>query len=423
MGRAWVWAGLAVVCAACDGRAETDVDGGARQDAGDAAADAASLEDGGAATCLEQLAERRVALDPMGPLTQIHPEVLFDGEAIWVVYSRPEPGGGNFDVWATRRACDGSVLVAPFLVSADPAGNDVDPSIAASGETLLIAWVTDDGSGGMGNLQIRSRTFARDGAPRDATDRTLRTSFEGAPVLDSHLGAALVARPGGGFVLAGTRAVPDRLRFSVYAQDLGLDGALEAEAREPAPEVLVSHTSAAIAIDAAGGRWLVFDRAPDDGATHVRLDRLDGSESAPVEEGLASSGGADALAHAGAVHVAYAGEVAGEVDVRIVDATRPLAERVARVIGERGRVEHSPRLAGGGDAVAVAYFRQVRGFSNDLFVASVTDPDLAPVLVDTPVPAYAPAITHVLGDYWFVSYAIGDSPSFRLVGRFVRLAR
>ena len=71
--------------------------------------------------------------------------------------------------------------------------------------------------------------------------------------------------------------------------------------------------------------------------------------------------------------------------------------------------------------MAVAYFRQVRGFTNELLVASVTDDAVTPVVLETEVPAYQPAITHVMGRFWFVSYAIGESPDFRLVGRFVEL--
>ncbi|MCB9595216.1 MAG: hypothetical protein H6719_21035 [Sandaracinaceae bacterium] len=403
--------------------ARTDADAGAPDAAmADGGAEDAGSVDAGPRTCAESLMERRVALDPDGPLTQIHPSVLFDGEGIWVTYVRPEPGGGNFDVWATRRACDGTVLVAPFLVQADPTGNDIDPAIAQSGDTLLIAWVTDDGTGGTANLQVRFRSFTIEGEPRDSVDHTLRTSRMGAPIVDNHNGAELAVAPDGTFLVAGARAVPEVMRFAAYAQVVGLDGALVGDALEPAPEPMITNSSVAVDVSSDGARWLVYDREPDaGGAAQVMLSDLDGAAPELVVEGLVSSGGADVLAVDGAVYVAMSGEADSQIDLRIVDVIAPLSDRVMRTIGAPGRVDHSPRLAAGGGAVAVAFYRQIRGFSNDLYVASISDPSLAPVLVDSPVPSYQPALTHVMNDYWFLSYAIGDSPDFRLVGRFVQL--
>lgn len=414
--------GIALLLIGCgDDRAPVDAGGGEDAAAADAGADAGF--DAGPQTCLDQLEERRLALDVMGPLTQIHPSAHFDGEGLWVTYVRPEPGGGNFDVWATRRGCDGATLVEPFLVQADPAGNDIDPTIAQSGDALLIAWLTDDGTGGTDNLQIRFRMFGVDGAPRMDVDGVARTSRMGAPITDNHSGAELAPLPGGRFLLAGQRAVPELMRFSAYAQVIGADGALEGEAVEPAFEMMTTHSGAAVDVDADGARWLVYTREPDDDAEppQVMLSALDGAPPELALEGLASSGGADVIAHAGAVHVALSGDVASQIDLHLVDVSVPLAERAARVIGLPSRVEHSPRLAASDDAVAVAYFRQIRGFTNELLVASVTDASVEPILVETDVPSYQPALTHVLGDFWFVSYAIGESPDFRLVGNFVRI--
>ncbi len=410
-------AGLLAI-AGCDERAGADA--GAPEDAGEPMADAGEATDAGPPTCAEQLMERRVALDPDGPLTQIHPSALFDGEGIWVVYVRPEPGGGNFDVWATRRGCDGAVLVPPFLVQADPAGNDIDPAIARSGDTLLVAWNTDDGTGGTANLQVRYRTMSLDGTLHGDRDQVLRTERMGAPITDNHLGAELASVPGGGFVVAGSRAVPELMRFAAYAQPLDATGALVGEALEPLLEPMVTQSSVSVDVAPDGGSWLVYDRAPDDDAepTQVMLSRLDGSAPELALEGLASTGGADVLAAGDAVWVALSADDGSQVDLWIFDATAPLAPRT---LGEAGAVDHSPRLAAGDGAVAVAWFRQIRGFSNELFVASVTDASAASVSVDSPVPSYAPAITHVMGRWWFLSYAIGDSPDFRLVGRFVEL--
>jgi len=394
-------------------------DAGATEDAGRADA---GEPDAGPQTCAELLSERRVALDLEGPLTQIHASVDFDGEGIWVVYSRPEPGGGNFDVWATRRGCGGEVLVEPFLVQADPAGNDIDPTLARSGDTLLIAWMTDDGTGGTDNLQIRYRTFTTDGSPVMPSDGRLETRRSGEPITDNHSGVELGVLPDGRFIAAGGRAVPEAMRFQAYAQIIGVDGTLDGEALEPALEPMVTHQRAAIDATPDGSLLLAYQRDTDGGEVQVMLSALDGSAPELVIEGLAASAGPDVLAHGASTYVAFSGEGGGQADLRIVDVSVALASRTMRTLGEAGRLEHSPRLAAGEGAAAVAYFRQIRGFTNELLLASVTDETIAPVLVEAQVPAYQPAVTHVLGDFWFVAYSIGDSPDFRLVGRFVRLA-
>jgi len=411
---------LAVLAVGCDDTRADDagvVDAGGAEDGGasDAGADA-----GGPLTCEQMLMERRVALDLDGPRTQIHAAVAWDGEAIWVVYSRPDDDG-QFDIYATRRGCDGAALTEPFAVQADPAGNDIDPAIAISGDTVLVAWTSDDGEGGTDNLQVFYRTFARDGTPTMDADAQLTTARMGAPITDNHSGVELAAAPGGGFWFVGARAVPDAMRFQAYAQRVDAAGALDGEAIEPPTEAMVTQSDAAIDVAPDGRLLLAYDRAPDDGDPEVRLTALDGDPPEVVVAGLSSHSGADVRFAGGAAWVAFAGTDGVETDLHIVDATAPLATRTARVLGEAGRLEHSPRLAAGPDAVAVAYFRQVRGFTNELLVASVTDDAVTPVVLETEVPAYQPAITHVMGRFWFVSYAIGESPDFRLVGRFVEL--
>ena len=390
-----------------------------------ASQDGAALDggsDAGPQSCADQLMNRRIALDRAGPRTQIHPSVLFQDDGVWIVYSRPEPGGGNFDTWATRRACDGTVLIAPFLVQANSEGNDIDPAVAWSGATLLIAWVTDDGTGGTDNLQIHYRPFSADGTPTMVEDAQLTTSRMGALVLGNHTGVKLAPTPDGGFVAAGVRGVPEAMRFLAYAQRIGAAGELLGEALEPVFEMNVTHSNVAIAVAPDGAQTLVYQREPDSGAAQVMVSALDGAAPERVFDGLASSSGPDVGAAGAATWVAFAGDEATEVDLRIVDVSQPLASRTMRSVGVSGRVEHSPRIAIGDGRAAVAFFRQVRGFTNELLLASISDPSIEPVLVESAAPSYQPALTWVMGDYWFVSYAIGDSPDFRLVGSFVRLA-
>jgi hypothetical protein len=425
---------LSLALASCDDHRSGDdagsADGGARDaEPGDASADAGI--DAGPLGCTD---DRQIALDRDGPLTQIHASVAFDGEAIWVVYVRPEPGGGNFDVWATRVGCDGAAIVAPVLVQAEPLGNDIDPEVAISGDRVLIAWQTDDGTGGTDNLQVRYRLFDRDGTPRDAVDRTLRTSREGAPIPDNHSGVRLAVLPDGRFVAAGARGVPDVMRFQAYAQILSLDGDLEGDALEAGLEPMVTQSGVAVAAQTDGTIWIAYDRSPDGGSSDVFVRSFGAAPTGPelALEGLTSSGGADLLASGDAVWAAFSGETSIGIDLRILDVSRPLTERAPAFLGMNGRLEHSPRLAVAPDgSLSLAWFRQIRGFTNELLAARFApgaDPSMPPtvsasVLVEgSPgVPSYQPAIAHLQGDFHFVAFAIGASPYFRLVGRFVGL--
>jgi hypothetical protein len=402
--------------------------------AADASAEADAGRDGGAdagpPSCAEALADRRVALDRSGVLTQIHPAVAWDGEAIWVTFVRPEEGGdGGFDVYATRVGCDGRRLVEPFAVQSDPSGNDIDPALAIAGDRVLIAWQTDDGTGGTDNLQVRYRLFDRDGTPR-GEDRTLRTRYEGAPVGANHMGVKVAGLPDGRFAVAGSRALPATMRFSAYVQRLAADGSLDGEALDPSVEMEVGQTAVAVDATPGGDLWVAYDRQPDGGEAAVTVHRFAPERAPePALERPAVSSGADLLATADAVWAAFAGG-ALETDLRLVDVSVPLAERAPAVLGESGRVEHSPRLARAEDgAMALAFFRQIRGFDNELHVARFTPgaPGAPPTVGETVradrigAPSYQPALTHVRGDFWFVAFAEGESPDFRLVGRFVEL--
>ena len=385
---------LLSITAGCDDRRGTPEDAGppdAAPPSEDASPPDAATPDAGPVACADALAERTVAIDPEGPDTQIHPVVRWDGEALWVVYVRPEPGGGDFDVWATRLGCDGAPRVAPFLVQESPEGNDIDPELVVSGDRVLVAWQTDDGTGGTDNLQIRYRVLDRDGAPVSG-DRLLRTVRAGEPVTDNHMMPKLAVAPDGGFLVAGIRA-SDVGRFAVFVQPLHRDGALVGEALEPGPEAMITQSAPSIAVAADGAIWLAYDRAPDEGATEVWLWETTGAPALALE-GLTGASGADLVAIDGGVYLAFAGETPAGNDLRLLQ----VGGAEAALVGVPRRTETAPRWAPAPDGrLGLAYFRQVRA------------------------PAYQPALTHVEGDYWFASWAEGASPAFRLRGAFLRL--
>lgn len=415
----------AIFLLACGERTQLDAgnDSGGL-DAGDF--DAGPIDAGPPPSCAEVIAEQTIAIDPDGEDTQIHAAAAFDGEGVWVAFNRPEPGDtGLFDVYATRLGCDGEPSIPIFAVQNESAGNDVDPEIAIANDRVFIAWNVDDGSGGTSNLQVRYRAFALDGTPM-GDQRQLVTMRGGAPITENHLGAD-VAVDGSGIVIAGGRALPDVLRIQAYAQRVGADGAPIGEALEGSAEPMVSHRGVAIALDASDV-WLVYEREPDSGSTSVSVLRI-GDAPGPAIGGLSSSGTPDVIALGGRVWSAFAGEVpTGEVDLRIVEVSVPLAERMAAVLGERARLDHSPKLAASADALAIAWYRNISGIRNELWAAPIDATGAMPIVGsavqiygDPGAAPYQPALVHVIDDYWFVAWSQGTSPALRLSGRFVRL--
>ena len=110
--------------AADTGRADLDGDSGA-----DSGTDSdAELAAEALARCLASWSDGVQEVDPLGPDTQIHTDVAFDGEHLWFVWNRPNEAS-NFDVFASSMSCDGGARLDPFEVSEVP-DNEVDPTLA-----------------------------------------------------------------------------------------------------------------------------------------------------------------------------------------------------------------------------------------------------------------------------------------------------
>jgi hypothetical protein len=92
------------------------------------------------------------------------------------------------------------------------------------------------------------------------------------------------------------------------------------------------------------------------------------------------------------------------------------------VLADDGALHHTPALVAVPGGVAVATYRNVGGLSNELWVASVAADGSATAAVTVPdaiAAPYASTITHVGGGVVFVACAQGDSPNFRVRGRFM----
>ena len=188
---------------------------------------AAPTDSGGAPTgnpCLEQWADGVVPVDPSGPDTQIHTDVAFDGTHVWFVWNRPN-ASSTFDIFATAMACDGSVVVEPFVVS-DSTDNEIDPTMAIHNETLMVAWSGSTSAG----IDIRYRALALDGSPISAV-QTLTGTRGGVPVTGNATLPDLVPLQDG-FLLAGSWGHEDAPAFQAFGVELSADGTLRGDATD-----------------------------------------------------------------------------------------------------------------------------------------------------------------------------------------------
>lgn len=437
-----IWLSL---LAACGGGGGTDAghdasldtspsDGGSDSSSADSAAGDGGVGDGsvdggdaGTPDCASLL---RAGVDlPLArdlPDTQIHPYAVFDGLGVWLAFSLPESGDSGFDTWATRVACDGSALVAPFLVNpTDVAPNDVDPVVGLSADRLLVAWNADTGAA-TANLAVGYRAFALDGTAM-GDERRLLLDASGA-AYDQNALLSVVVPEGPGFRLGGTRGVEASGTFQVFTQSL--DGSLDVvdAGAELFAEVGVTQQHLALAPTSDGTLFAAWDRDDGSSAQVVHASTAAGSPAPVVSlPGLVRTAGPSVAVDPDdpmgrLVALAAGGETRSQI--RVLDAARP--DVTPATLGMLGRMNFSPQLAMAGGVGAVAWLRNESGLRNTLFVQGLRYDGASfsldsPIELSTaePVAPYAPTLTRVSDDVYFVAWAQGSSPAFRIFGRFV----
>lgn len=372
--------------------------------------------------CADVLHDETVAIDPDGPTTQIHGAAAFDGEGVWIAHNRPRDDGW-FDVFATRIGCDGSILVEPWRLNEDDGASHVDPSIAVDGDAVLVAWHRDDGQFPY-NLSTWVRGFDLEGNPAGEA-LELATTWDGGLLEGNVWMPAVAARPGEGLVVAGVRGLPDLDRFQVYLQPVDPTGQPTRETVDPDVQAEVSDAAPAVAADGDGGLALVWTRTPDGGddavvqVTFAPGSWNPGGDPTEVAPGAVTGGGA-----LDGPYLAWHREEPGGYTVQI----RSLEGGEEIDLGDDGAFDHTPALAAAGAGGAATWLRVDTGIRNELFVARFTDDgaDLGAggalqVETDGPVGPYAPDLVHLTGDVWFAVWSEGESPDFRLFGRYLDL--
>jgi hypothetical protein len=343
--------------------------------------------------------------------TRIHPHAAGDATGAWFAFVHPEPVGSLFDVSVMHLRCEDDVDVPPQVVTTAP-GNDIDASVAVSGDHVMVVWNSDDGLGGDSNLQIHGRVLDSAGVPLDDAQLRVTTQVAGSDITQNHTFAVVTATEGG-FAVAGLRAHPDSPAFVAFDQAFDPMGALLDEAFGPPVEVGVSHLAAF-----SSDGWLAYSRG-DDTTDTVWLVRP-GVDAAAAFDGQTGTA-AHVLARPEAPMAPLVAGVVGSgnaLDVGIgVGTAAPL------VLGEAGSIEHNPTLAMNEDGqLAVVYHRNIAGLNNAvLFQRLAIDGDAVVTVgdaeeLDTDSPPYPPSLTWTPGG-WLATWSRGSSPDFSTWGR------
>jgi|GEM_PF-1475401 len=454
-GAAWVMAGL-VWAAACDpevpeGSGET-TDGGSTSsdetstggdestttvaaDTGESSGDDSS-DDGSSGgepvSCAAPVLDETFELDPSGVDGQIQPGVTFDAAAdgVWVTYNVPSAdGSGKFDVMATRIGCDGAAQLEPTLVNRTSGDNDIDPELARVGDDIVVVWSSDDGSGGDGNLSIRMQTLDLEGQPQLQQDEVLATTIDGNAFVGSAWMPRLASHTMGGLAVVGTRAVEQAAAFQVFVQRIDADAQPLGDTIAFAPIVDVFHDTPHAVIDQAGDVTATWVRTEDFELRQVEVGRAEGDVFDDANPMLALDEAAQGPALSATDHgvLLAVGQPQGSGGRIRVSRAAPADATEPAHFGDGSSIDHTPAIVGIPGGAAVLWYRNLGGLANALWIARLDDDGVAltagePVEIPDAVAApYATTMTHVGDAVVFIAWAQGDSPNFRIYGRFVAL--
>ena len=346
--------------------------------------------------CVAEWTDGVRELDPDGPDTQIHSDVVFDGDQFWFAWNRPN-AASNFDVFASSVACDGRVSIEPFMVSQSEA-NEVDPVLATDGEAVVLAWTGSSTAG----LDIRHRSFGVDGVANTPA-RVFAAARAGAPVTGN---ATLpdLAVADDGFLLAGSWGHSDAPAFQAFAIGMTAEGVLDDEALD-------------VELDAAVGQTMV-DVAVQDGHVHLVWQVDTTTSSNPQTRGAVLGEGAEALGIPGARPTVVASSSgiwrAWDTNQGEVVLQGPDGSAVPLELGPG--FLHSPQLAAHDETVVLLVMEVDRSIYNRLRLFEV---DATGVLAEVPLSAeaapsvYEASVVLVDGQHAVVAWQEGPNPAFR----------
>lgn len=367
---------------------------------GDSGDDSGSADD--LAACLAGWTDGVRELDPDGPDTQIHSDVVFDGTQFWFTWNRPNDAA-NFDVFASAVACDGSDVVAPFMVS-ESEQNEVDPVLAVGGGQVMFAWTGSPATG----VDIRYRSYRWDGTP--VTDAAVfAASRDGVPVTGNAMLPDIAASTDG-FVLAGSWGHSEAPAFQAFAIGIASDGTLDDDAVD-------------VELDDAVGQTLV-DATVQDEQVHL-VWQVDSTDSAvSLTRGARLGDAAESLGTPGARPTVVGtpsgiwrawDDGRGGVELAAPDGT-------VTTLALGSGVHHSPQLAAYDDTVMLLVMRVESGIYNRLRLLRVGSDgivDEVPLAADAAPSVYEASVALAGDSHAVVVWQQGVTPAFRAYAEWV----
>lgn len=347
-------------------------------------------------------------LDAAGPDGQIHVIGAAGGDRVFVAYNRPKGSAKTFDVFLTALRCDGTAAFEPVRVSEDD-DNDVDPSIAVQGETVLVSWA-GDAAGKDPNLHLRTRLFDRQGGARGAAS-VFTGPRKGLANTKGNIWQGSVASLGDGFALAGAWGIDEAPAFQTFVSRLDAKGAASGDALDLGLDAGTTQTLVDVASGAANAwaAWLVEPNTADGkSVATASLGATGGLVRGPTLED-ATSPTVAALGSA-----AWVSAQRGASDVVLQRLDTPGAPIVlagkgalpALALSANGGAFASYRAAGAGRTIVVT---RVDGGGA---VAAETD------LGITDAAPYPLRLVRMVDDVYFLAYQRGKGSALRGMGRF-----
>ncbi len=375
-------------------------------------------------------------LDPDGRSCQIHVAAKFDGVGVWIVYNRPDEQN-KFDVYATRIACDGQVLVAPFKVNTTDA-NETEPDLDLDGDRLVFVWQSDNGEQ-PNNLSIHYRMYSLDGTPQMDEDRVMRpVRNDGEEAINAWM-AKVVALPEGRFAIVGAWADPDTIsednpgKWQVFSQVIDSEGEPLGSVVKPHFDPSTSQVFPDAGTDVFGNLYVAWENDDD----QVQYNVIPYGAATPESEtpydtrqenGAAGVDIAAYRAENAPVYLVFTTLGADEGDVMLIDASRKNGGTTNVRLASTAESEHGPVIAVSPDRGAAVYYATQENQGHYLsyvgFRKSGSELETTMDAVhDTSasLPPYQPTITHIKDEIYFMAWSVGNNPDFYIKGAFYDL--
>ena len=334
------------------------------------------------------------ALLPASPKTQIHADIAFSGEYLWMTYNLPNDEG-KFDVYLASFDCEGNPSWGPSQILQREGVNQTTPRIAISGDHILVASQGDNASAG-NNLSIQLHIQDENG--NLIQERDWAPSVDGE-VIGNHWLPSVVGTDDG-FWIAAAAASTNGPYFRTLVQALDADGAAVEPPHWVGPDSYAVYPN----IDAQDERYVVsWD---DQENVYWTTGTITGQDGETQQQ---SNAGFSRVIWDGATIRVFSSQISPPQILLDGESLSSSANT------------HLPNAVSGENSIAYAHFRIQSGFQNDLLYGHIQGDSLVSsdqIITSNPAAApYRPAITHLGGDSFFVVWSQGDNPDFELWGQ------